>query len=305
LLQTHTIAFCAVDTLVSVAGRIQPGFDEFSAALERANLPLIWVTSRTRLQMDQPRRKLGHAHPFIAEGGCGIYVPDGYFHLPGVKSIRLGRFPCVPIAEPRPAASGALETLSSDLGVAVVPLQSLSPAEFARNTGLPSKEAGLARHRDFDELFFFAGTRPESVEQFMAEARTRKLQVRKQGALWSLAAGANLKKCVEETFKLYQRSLRSRLSSFGIATSSDEEAELLGACQKGVLLTDSPSQNADRADTEGDTENGDIEDGRSQDNGRENRERSRRATSLARIAQVPIRGGDAWDQVLAAMRVKA
>src|SRR5256885_12423165 len=121
-----------------------PGFDDFIAALEHAAIPNVWVTTRTRLQIDDPRRKLGHSHPFIAEGGCGVYLPEGYFHLRPAKTLRLGRFTCIPAAEPLPAASEALEELSSDTGVPVVALHTLSPRELAQNSGLPPREAELA-----------------------------------------------------------------------------------------------------------------------------------------------------------------
>jgi predicted mannosyl-3-phosphoglycerate phosphatase (HAD superfamily) len=274
LLRTSIIAFCAVDSLVAATGPVQAGFEEFSAALERANVPLVWVTNRTRLQMDQPRRRLEHSHPFIAEGGCGVYLPDGYFHLPTPKITRFGRFQCLPIAEPQPAASEALETISSDLDVPVVPLGSLSPAEFTRNIGLPQKEAGLARHRDFEELFFFAGAGAEAVQRFLKEAFARKLQVRQQGALWSLAVGANLQQCVAEVFQLYQRSLRSRLISFGIAAAQDDSVELLAACQRGVRFGDPSAEEA-----------------------------AKPTPSSAKVTEMALRA-DAWERVLSAMNVR-
>jgi predicted mannosyl-3-phosphoglycerate phosphatase (HAD superfamily) len=236
LLQTPAVLYCAIDTLVPVSGKIQPGFDEFSAALDHAGIPAVWVTSRSRLQIDDPRRKMDHRHPFIAEGGCGVYLPEGYFHLPLPKAVRLGRFTCVPVAEPLPAASAALETLSSELNVPVVPLRSLSPRELVQNSGLPRQQAELARHRDFDELFFFAGVSDNEIKRFVQEARERKMELRQHGMLWSLAIGASLKRCVVELSKLYSQALRSHPKIVGIATP-EEAVELFPACNRCVLLT--------------------------------------------------------------------
>src|SRR5229473_803893 len=196
LLQTPAVIYFAIDTLVPLRGKIQPGFDEFSAALDHAGVPAVWVTSRSRLQIDEPRRKTDHRHPFIAESGCGIYLPEGYFHLPLAKTVRLGRFICMPIAEPLPAASEALEALSSELEVPVVPLRSLSPRELVQNSGLPRQQAELGRHRDFDELFFFAGVSDNDIKRFVMKAVERKLQLRQHGMLWSVAVGASLKRSV-------------------------------------------------------------------------------------------------------------
>src|SRR5215470_18956016 len=98
------------------------GFDEFSAALEHAGIPLVWVTRRTRLQIDEPRRRIAHAHPFIAEDGCGCYLPEGYFHLRPEKTLRLGRFTCIPVAQPQPAASNLLEQVSTETSIEAVSL---------------------------------------------------------------------------------------------------------------------------------------------------------------------------------------
>jgi predicted mannosyl-3-phosphoglycerate phosphatase (HAD superfamily) len=236
LLQTPAIVFCDVDSLLPVRGKMAPGFDEFMAGLEHLAMPIVWVTNRTRLQIDDPRRKLGHNHPFIAEGGCGVYLPEGYFHLRPAKTVRLGRFTCLPIAEPQPAAAEALEELSAETGVAVVPLSSLSPRELAQNSGLPAQQAELTRHRDFDELFFFAGAAEADVRRFTAESANRHWQLRQREVLWSLAVGANLKQCVHDLSKLYTRALRSQPKIVGIACEGNA-SELLEACDRGFLLT--------------------------------------------------------------------
>jgi predicted mannosyl-3-phosphoglycerate phosphatase (HAD superfamily) len=246
LLQTPAILFWDVDGLIPVRGRIAPGLDEFSAALEHAAIPNVWVTTRTRLQIDEPRRKLGHSHPFIAEGGCGVYLPEGYFHLRPAKTVRLGRFTCLPIAEPQPAAAEALEELSAETGVEVVALRSLSPRELAQNSGLPTEQAELMRHRDFDELFFFAGAAEEDIKRFVAESASRNWQLRQRGVLWSLALGADLKQCVRSLSKLYTRALRSQPKIVGVARENDDP-DLLTACDRGFVLTEAaaPSDGSD------------------------------------------------------------
>jgi mannosyl-3-phosphoglycerate phosphatase len=235
LLQTPAILFCDVDGLVPVRGKMVLGFDEFSAALDHAGIPMVWVTSRTRLQIDDPRRKLGHTHPFIAEGGCGAYLPEGYFHLRPAETLRLGRFTCLPIAEPQPAAAEALEELSEETSISTVALSSLSPRELAQNAGLPAQQAELTRHRDFDELFFFAGTPEDEAQRFAAEARNRGWQLRERGVLRSLAIGASMKKCVRELSKLYTRALRFQPKLVGIAAEWSD-SEILTACDRGFLL---------------------------------------------------------------------
>ena len=237
------------------------------AALEHTGVPIVWVSRRTRFQLDALRRELAHNHPFIAEDGCGVYLPEGYFHLPQPKAMRLGRFTCIPVAEPQPAASEALEQLSEETAVPVVTLASLRPRELAQNLGVPGREAELARHRDFDEPFFFAGSSSKDIERFAAEAQQRKLQLRQSGVLWSLAAGANLKQCVTELSKLYDRALRSHPTTLAISTP-DEARGLFPACDRTILL----SSQADEAE--------------------------RPEGSLRAGKEIPLVAPDVWDRLL-------
>ena len=250
--QTSSVLYIAVDGLIPLRGAGLRGFDEFTATLDHEAIPAVWLTSRSRLQFDDARRKHGHSHPFIAEDGCAIYLPEDYFHLrpaSGVSrankaaTLRLGRFTCIPVAEVLPAAAEGLQTLSHDTGVPVVTLRSLSPRELVQNTGLPRREAELARQRDFDDIFFFAGASDEEVETFLTEGRNRGLEFRKHGALWSVAIGASVQHSVRELAKLYDRALRYHAHTVGIATP-DFASGLFPFCERTILLTDSKSANA-------------------------------------------------------------
>lgn len=189
---------------------------------------------------------MNHTHPFIAEDGCGVFLPEDYFHLRPQASgarkrganatVRLGRFTCLPVAEQQPAAETALEELAAETDVSVVPIRSLPPKQLAENLGLAQKEAELARQRDFDELFFFAGTTAGQMKQFEAAARSKGIALRPRGALWSLAIGANLARCIQELSKLYDRALHAHARIVGIAAASDTPSGV-SACDRLILLT--------------------------------------------------------------------
>jgi hypothetical protein len=169
----------------------------------------------------------------------------------------------------QPAAAEALECLSEETRLSVVPLRSLSPHEFAQNSGLTPREAELARQRDFDELFFFAGASDRDITRFLAGAERRKIQLRPRGVLWSLAVGASLSLCVRELSKLYDRALRSHATTLGLAASEDSH-ELLAACDRSILLKDEPTE----ASASG-------------------RSRS------SKIREMPLSAPEAWDRILA------
>jgi mannosyl-3-phosphoglycerate phosphatase len=230
------VLYCAIDSFLSPTNRAVPGFAEFLGAVSEAELPCVWITSRSRIQLDQAIRKFGNSDPFIAEGGSGAYIPEDYFHLKPERTIRRARFTCIPAAAPLPAAAEALESLAEETGVAVVPLHTLTPRELSQNTGLAPREAALLAERDFDEYFFFAGASEADLARFRLQAKSRNLLLRPRGTLWSLAVGANLETCVSELSKLYDRAFKSRSFRVALATSEDA-AELFPTSDRTILLT--------------------------------------------------------------------
>ncbi|HWY42345.1 MAG TPA: hypothetical protein VNX66_02530 [Candidatus Sulfotelmatobacter sp.] len=235
MLRTKTVVYCSVDPFLSSRGKFLHGFEGFQAELDQLQIPCVWLSSHSRIQLDDPRRRAGHAEPFLAEGGCGVYLPEDYFHLKPARTVRLARFTCIPIAQQQPASEEALESLSEESAVPVVPLRSLTPRELAQNIGLPGHEAELARQRDFDELFFFAGASDADIARFKSLAQQKNLSLRQHGILWSLALGADVKRCVRELGDLYDRSFRAHANRFAIATHSESPA-LFSVCDRGVRL---------------------------------------------------------------------
>jgi len=238
--RTRTV-YVATDPFFSPHGKLRYGFDQFLEETARASIPCVWVSGWTRAQLDEPRRRFGQSDPYIGENGCGVYLPEDYFHLKGSRTIRLGRYTCIPVAKPQPAAAEGLAELSSDLRTSVVPLRSLSRRELSQNTGLPPREADLARQRDFDELFFFAGATENEMQQFRDEAKRRQMLIQPAGAFWSISCGASLAQCVRELGGLYDRALRAHALRVGLrlAPSGADEIEWpTGAFDKTLTIED-------------------------------------------------------------------
>jgi predicted mannosyl-3-phosphoglycerate phosphatase (HAD superfamily) len=267
LRRTQTI-YVTLDPFLSQRGKVLHHFEQFLAGVYEAEFPCIWLTSLTRAQLDEPRRRLSHGDPFIGESGCGVYLPEDYFHLKSRDTIRLGRFTCIPIATPQPAAAEALEELSSDTGVPVVSLRSLTLRELSQNTGLPASEAERIRMRDFDELFFFAGADSSDIGKFLQEANLRGLTLQNLGAFWSLSVGADMGKCVRELGALYDRSLRAHALRVAVIAAASPEAltgeenpflkELSSACDRTLLLSERQLADAHEPENDDSEDRGDA-----------------------------------------------
>lgn len=125
-------------------------------------IPVVLCSSKTRAEIEVYRSRMGNEHPFIAENGGGIFIPQGYFTVPlelpaqvgvedldGYHLVRLG----APYAEIRQRFAA----LRDRLGIKVCGFADMSDEEVAALTGLSTVEAALARRRDFEEAFVFEG----------------------------------------------------------------------------------------------------------------------------------------------------
>lgn len=132
--------------------------------IKEKNIPLIICSSKTRKEIEHYKKKLCNLHPFISENGGGIYIPEDYsgfkiqdskFKIEekdGYKIIRLG----AKYSDLR----NALKELRSG-GFGVKGFGDMTVDEISALTGLDSDEAEMAKERDFDEPFVFAGTTHE------------------------------------------------------------------------------------------------------------------------------------------------
>lgn len=236
MLPARLVVFTDLDgTLLDHASYSWAAAEEALAELARRRVPLVLVTSKTRAEVEPLRRKLGNAHPFITENGGGIFIPHKYFprHIPG--AVRVARYHCVSLGRPYAEIVEALQEIAAEAGAEVVGFHQMNAREIAQNTGLPLREAELARQREFDEPFFFAGDEEAVRERFLELARARKLEIARGGRFWHLFAGSDKGRAVRELMKLYRGPGRTRLRAVGLGDSAND-IPLLAAVDYPVVV---------------------------------------------------------------------
>ncbi len=206
--------------------------------IERRRLPLVLVTSKTRAEVEALRRKMRHGHPFITENGGGIFFPRGYFPRRPADAAPFGHQNFgIALARPHAEILAALQELATESGAEVVGFHHMSAREVAGNTGLPLREAELARQRDFDEPFFFAGATEEQQQRFLSGAQQRGLIVTRGGRFWHLFAGSDKGKAVERLMRLYREALTgaARIRSIALGDGAND-LPMLRAASVAVLI---------------------------------------------------------------------
>jgi mannosyl-3-phosphoglycerate phosphatase family protein len=170
------------------------------AAIKTGGIPLVLCSSKTRAELEVYRKRLGNAHPFIAENGGGIFIPRGYFSIPfeaeqshGYQLIRLG----TPYAEIRKQ----FVRLREQLHAKVRGFADMTVAEVAALTGLAGDEAALAKQRDFDEAFVFEG---ETDENFLRAIEAAGLNWT-QGRIFHIMGNHDKGRAVSMLVSLYRK----------------------------------------------------------------------------------------------------
>ena len=208
---------------------------EALAEIERRKIPLVLLTRGTRAQLEILRRKIGHAHPFITEGGGGLFLPDGYFALRLEGARRAARYLCVPFGRTSQEAGAAVEDIAEQAGAEVVRYAHMNAREISRNAGTSEREAEASREREFSDRFFFAGNADLAAPSFEKIATERNWQIRHCQPFWELYSGNDEGKAVRYLMRLYREALRLRLRSVGIGASF-EDLSLLTASDQAIIL---------------------------------------------------------------------
>jgi mannosyl-3-phosphoglycerate phosphatase len=127
--------------------------------LERAGVPLVLCSSKTRAEMEVLAARLGLCAPFVVENGGAIVAPHGSLCEPPGAVLEDGAL-VVPLGARRPVLVQALGDISVETGLELRGFSQMKPSEVAAWTGLPRHAAVFAMERRYDEPFVVMGEKP-------------------------------------------------------------------------------------------------------------------------------------------------
>src|SRR5687767_8386866 len=125
-------------------------------ALELAksrDVPVVFVTSKTFVEVEVLRRSIGNDSPFVVENGAAIFAPPGTLQLrPGLMKIRED-YDVAEIGTPYIELTRILKTAARETGCVVRGFADMDAREISRESGLDLEQAALASQRGYDEPF--------------------------------------------------------------------------------------------------------------------------------------------------------
>lgn len=187
--------------------------------IQHEGWPLVFVTSKTRSEVEHLQGEIGLREPFVVENGGGIFFPTRYGNLDlpeavpahGYRLIRLGRS----YDEVRAFVEDLPESLS------VRGFGDMSPEEVQAATGLPMDRALMARARDFTEPFLpLDGSRVPELER---RAEAAGLKVVQGGRFFHLVGSDQDKgRAVEVTIRILRDHCERPVTTVGLGDSMND-----------------------------------------------------------------------------------
>ena len=200
-------------------------FDAARPALERIRalrIPLVLASSKTRVEMEIWRERLGNRDPFIVENG-GAAILEG-------ETVVFG--------DPYPDLVAALRAAAAESGCAIRAFHQMDDGEVSALTGLPLDDARRARAREYDEPFQILAGEPE---QLQAAIERRGKRWTAGGRFYHIMGGNDKGKAVRAIADWYRRrNAGERTVAIG---DSWNDVPMLQAADTAIVL---PSAQAER-----------------------------------------------------------
>lgn len=183
-------------------------------ALVRArSIPLVFVTSKTRTEIERLQAELDIREPFVAENGGGIFFPAGYrgFRIPG--AIERGTHALILLGKPYAEIRRFVESRKSRF--AIRGAGDLSLEELVNLTGLAPEQASLAKQREFSEPFLLADG--DQLTALREEAVAEGLKITRGGRFHHLiGVGQDKGAAVRRVTEIFRANTAGELLTVGI-----------------------------------------------------------------------------------------
>jgi mannosyl-3-phosphoglycerate phosphatase len=134
--------------------------------LKEYRVPLILCSSKTKVEVEHCRKKIGNKHPFISENGGGIFIPKklkSRIQNLKYKFEKDENYYIIKLGAAYGDLRNALDGLRNE-GFDLRGFGDMSVKEVAGLTGLKISDARMARNRDFDEPFVFSGDKKNEAK---------------------------------------------------------------------------------------------------------------------------------------------
>lgn len=207
------------------------------AALREAlgrGMAVVFCSSKTGAEIARLKNQLGFAHPFVAENGGGIFVPEHFFGDALQDLPREGTWRLMALGAGYARLVGALQKVRRELGISARGFADMSVEEVASRCSLGLEEACLAKQRRFDEPFLLESEDPELLRNLRAAFGRLGLQFTRGGRFYHLTGAHDKGRALLRLNELFLRR-HSAIRTVGLGDSIND-LPLLACVDRAYLV---------------------------------------------------------------------
>lgn len=203
--------------------------------LQEQEIPVIPVTSKTRVEVEVLRQEIGLTDAFIVENGSAIFVPISQTQLASSETEEWRNYHLMRLGCTYVEARQKLAEVATELGQTLRGFGDLTEAEIHQLTGLSSEDVKRAKTREFTEPF----VTPKELNSTQIQQAVEKVGFQvvvgdRFSHLIGLESGKG--KAVQWLVQQYQNSQPSdSIKTIGLGNSPNDLA-MLGAVDIPIII---------------------------------------------------------------------
>jgi mannosyl-3-phosphoglycerate phosphatase len=209
-------------------------YDAARPALEKLRekaIPLIMVSSKTRVEIEALRKEMDNQDPFIPENGGAVFIPGDYDLSVPDHAIEMAGYGVILLGLQASRIAEAFNELAAKLPLRA--LSRMSAAEVAELTGLSPAQAHAAQNREFGEAFILDD--PELEESILnREVQALGLRLTRGGRFWHLLGENDKGRAVSILSDLFRKKYSDAIT-IGFGDAPNDEP-MLAAVDQPVLV---------------------------------------------------------------------
>ncbi|HEY9159860.1 MAG TPA: HAD-IIB family hydrolase [Desulfomonilia bacterium] len=183
------------------------------------SIPLIFCSSKTRMEIEILQKAAGIRDPFIVENGSAIYIPKDYEIICSKDAQAIGEYRLIMLGLNYMAIRSFVSSISKDYQVKG--FGDMSAAEISELSGLSLEQAGMAKMREFTEPFIIGNRK--MIPALRASANLRGIAITEGGRFYHfIGSSSNKGLAVGRLRSIYSRTRLREMLTIGIGDSQND-----------------------------------------------------------------------------------
>jgi mannosyl-3-phosphoglycerate phosphatase len=198
--------------------------------IKKSKVPLIFCTSKTRVEIEFWREKIGNVDPFISENGGGIFIPKNYFSFEFPYDIKHKNYFVIKLGTEYNKLVEILDLLKQKYEI--ISFSDMAIEEVAKDANLELLQAKLAKKREFDLPFKILNKKQE--KDIQNEIKKHGLNYTVGGRYYHLLGNNNKGEAIKILSDLFRRKYGD-IKTIAIG-DSENDFQMLEVVNEGFLV---------------------------------------------------------------------